>query len=422
MKRTQLPWRDALARILTATPPLEPVDRPTTADLHGCVLAKPAAARWNLPPTNVSVMDGYAAHSGDLEGDQPVVLKLAGESAAGHPMNTVLPRGHVARISTGAVLPEGADIVVPQEDTRREGDRLHVDLEAFGDVTPLRWVRAAGSDVRRDETVLFAGQRLLAGDLAMAASAGHTTLTIHPPPRVAIVSTGDELLAREQTPSQGPRPGSIISSNDLMLAAAVRDAGGTPIDLGIAPDDPQGLAAVLREALRHDVVLTTGGVSVGDHDLVAETFSSLGVTFDFHGIALRPGKPLAYGRGGNTVVLGLPGNPASAWVTFRLFGAPTIAKLRGERDCEAPASIEVRLRNRARGAGRRTHMLRAQLFDDGTASILDTQVSGNLRSLCRVDALIEVPAGLAEIAAGEQAVAFPMHPFSPRRAAPCPSS
>ncbi|MEM6290777.1 MAG: gephyrin-like molybdotransferase Glp [Myxococcota bacterium] len=403
-RRPLLPWADALAQVLDAATPLPVAAVPTEADLHGQVLGADVHAQWDLPSADVSVMDGYAARTADLADPTPR-LRRVGESAAGHPMATSVEPGCAARISTGAVVPAGADVVIPQEDVRVEADALMVDRDAFGVVEAGRWIRRRGSDVMRDDVVLPAGQRLRAGDLAMAASTGNVTLPVHRRPRVAIVSTGDELVPRGQTPP----PGRVVSSNDLMLTAAIRAAGGVPVDHGHAPDDAQGLAAVLRGALEADIVVTTGGISVGDHDLVAATFASEGVTWAFHGIALRPGKPLAFGRRGSACVFGLPGNPASTFACFELFVAPAIRRRLGVQQA-APPTTEVTLRTAAKGAGSRTHFVRARLHDDGSASVLDTQTSGNLRSLCGVDCMIEVPSGVAGLNAGDTATAYPTAP------------
>ncbi len=403
-RRPLLPWRDALDQVLDAATPL-PIDScPTEPERHGQVLGADVLAQWDLPSADVSVMDGYAARTTDLTAAAPILTRL-GESAAGHPMAETVPSGSAARISTGAVVPDGADVVIPQEDVRVHGDTLHVDREAFGAVEPGRWIRRRGSDVREGDVVLSEGLRLRAGDLAMAASTGNVTLPVRRRPRVAIVSTGDELVPRGHTPP----PGRVVSSNDLMLTAAITAAGGIPVDHGHAPDDAEGLATVLRGALDADLVVTTGGISVGDHDLVASTFASLGVTWAFHGIALRPGKPLAFGRCGEACVFGLPGNPASTFACFELFVASAIRRRLGVQQA-APPTCVVTLRTAARGAGARTHFVRARLHEDGSASALDTQTSGNLRSLCAVDCMIEVPAGVAGLQPGDTATAYPTAP------------
>jgi molybdopterin molybdotransferase len=352
------------------------------------------------------MMDGYAARAADIAAASPV-LAIVGESAAGRPAAETLPAGHAMRISTGAVLPEGADIVVPQEDTDRDGNTLRIDRQRFGEVRAGRWLRARASDFAEGEVVLTAGQTLGPGDVALAASTGHETLVVHRRPVIAIVSTGDELVPLGTRPA----PGQIVSSNGFMLAAQVEDAGGIVVDHGIAPDDPAALRRALAEALRADVVVTSGGISVGDHDLVGRTFTDLGCAFAFHGVALRPGKPTAFGRAGSTLVFGLPGNPASSLTTFALFVRPALRRLLGVRGDVRPATLAVQLRNEAEGAGRRAHFVRARLHTDGTATILATQVSGDLRSIRDFDAFVEVPAGVGSIPAGGRAQALLFDPW-----------
>lgn len=396
-----LPWREALAHIEQAVCPADPVDAPVDVQTRGMVLAEDVCSAWDIPSADVSVMDGYAARASDLIGAR-VTLTRAGESAAGHPMHGPLMKGGAARISTGAVLPPGADLVIPQEDVSARPDEVIVDLEAFGAVSPGRWVRARGSEVDAGAVVLPAGRRLSAADLAVAASTGNTTVRVHPRPRVAVVSTGDELVPRGQTPP----PGKVVSSNDLLLRGAIAEVGGIAVDFGIAPDEPRALRSTLADALECDLVVTSGGISVGDHDIVASTLGSLGISWAVHGILLRPGKPLAFGSGDGRHVFGLPGNPASTWVTFTLFVAPAIRRHLGVRGSVLPPMVRVRLRAPAPGAGGRAHLVRAQLHADGTATPLHSQTSGNVRSMAGADALIEVPPDAGPLAAGSEVDAF----------------
>lgn len=405
-----IPWRDALKKVTSAVQPAPPTDAPVDPSSLGVVLAQDVRSRWDCPSADVSVMDGFAARTLDLVGERPRLARV-GESAAGHPMDVALAPGTAARISTGAVLPAASDVVIPQEDVTASDTEVIVDMGKLGEVAPGRWVRRRGSEVRENEVVLQAGRRLSAADLAVAASTGTTRLRVHPRPRVAIVSTGDELVPRGTV----PRPGAVINSNDLLLCAAVQQVGGIPVEHGIAPDDPRGLRATLERALDCDIVVTTGGISVGDHDLVARTFESLGIEWAVHGILLRPGKPLAFGSGprdgAKRHVFGLPGNPASAWVTCSLFVAPAIRRHMGVRGDLLPPTQTVELRNAARGAGRRAHLVRAFLHGDGTASTLESQTSGDVRSMGGADALIEVPPGMDELAAGTVTDAFVLNPW-----------
>lgn len=401
-----VPWRDALQCVLETVEPSAVVTAPVEVRTMGTVLAEDVHAHWDFPSADVSVMDGYAARSADLVGTRPV-LRRVGESAAGHPLGLALTTAQTARISTGAVLPSGADLVIPQEDVQASGGEVAVDLAAFGEVQPGRWVRRKGSELRDGDVVLQAGRRLGAADLAVAASTGNTSVQVHARPRVAIVSTGDELVPRGTHPAAGK----VVSSNDLLLSAAVVQAGGVPVDCGIAPDDPDGLRAALAKAMAHDFVVTSGGISVGDHDLVARTFAELGVDWAVHGILLRPGKPLAFGSGPSTHVFGLPGNPASSWVTFCLFVAPAIRRHLGVRGELLPPTTAVELRNPAPGAGRRAHLVRAELHGDGTATALGSQTSGDVRSMGGADALLEVPAGTPSLPAGSSTRAFLLNPW-----------
>jgi molybdopterin molybdotransferase len=231
---------------------------------------------------------------------------------------------------------------------------------------------------------------------------------VHRRPGVALVSTGDELVPI----GAAVGPGRITSTNAMMLAAQVARAGGTAHDLGIAPDDPERLTAVLRGAVAsHDVLVTTGGASVGDHDLVPHVLESLGCRFVFAGIALRPGKPTAYGQLGHTHVFVLPGNPASALVTFELLVRPALRRLQGVRGDVRPRTLPVRLRNAAPGAGRRAHYVRAQLHGDGSATVLDDQVSGSLGSIRDFDALVVVPVGSVGLTAEATADAIVVDPW-----------
>lgn len=399
---------EALARVLAECRPL-PVEPSDPQHACGRLLAEPLHARWPLPGADVSTMDGWAVRAADLSpGPAPphdpsaaaspdlssgpaaslAALRVRGESAAGHPLAAPLGPGEAARISTGAVLPPGADAVVAQEDTTRRGDLLLIDRARAGDVRPGHFVRRAGSDIEAGALLLSAGTALRAGDVALAVGAGHPTLPVRRAPRVAILCTGDELVP----PGAAPVRGQVVSSNGLMLACLVRDAGGHPLDLGLVGDDLGPLRAALRHALEiADVVVTSGGISVGDHDLVFPALAELGLVPRFRRVRVRPGRPLTFGRLGEALVFALPGNPASTFVGFHLFVRPALRALAGDPSPTRPLR-RVTLAAPAEGAGRRTHYVRARLAGD-LAEPLPAQASGALTSLRGCDALVVVPPG-----------------------------
>lgn len=383
----------ALARVLAECAPLAP-ERVDLLGARGRILAADVRARWPLPGADVSTMDGWAVRAADLFpvpsdiSASAAILKIAGESAAGHPQSTPLAEGTAARISTGAVLPSGADAVVAQEDTERRGDELRVDLLRAGAVAPGHFVRRAGSDVALDDLLLTTGTDLSAGDLALACAAGHTALAVHRAPRVGILCTGDELVP----PGCPPGHGQIVSSNGLLLATLIHEAGAIPLDLGLVRDDPDALREALTRGLSQcDVVLTSGGISVGDHDLVYPALHALGLRPAFRRVRVRPGRPLTFGRIDDVLVFALPGNPASTFVGFELFVRPALRTLAGHPRPRRPLR-RVTLAAAAEGAGKRAHYVRARLRD-GRAEPLPNQASGALTSLRGCDALLAIPPG-----------------------------
>lgn len=379
---------DALARVLAACAPLPP-ERCDLLAAHGRVLAAPLHARHSLPGADVSTMDGWAVRAADLSsGTSTCELVIAGESAAGHPSPAALGPGQAARISTGAVLPPGADAVVAQEDTTRAGDRLRVDLTRAGALAPGHFVRRAGSDLLAGAEILAPGALLRAGDLALAAGAGHDSVLVHRAPRVTILSSGDELVPIGCPPGHGQ----VVSSNGLMLTCQARAAGALVRDLGIVRDDPEALKAALAAAAADaDVVLVSGGISVGDHDLVWPTLLALGAAPLFRRVRMRPGRPLALARLGDALVFALPGNPASSFVAFELFARPALRRLAGHPHASRPRR-RFPLAAPAQGDRRRTHFVRAALTD-GRAQPLPSQLSGALTSLRGCDLLVIVPPG-----------------------------
>jgi molybdopterin molybdotransferase len=313
---------EALQRVLDSVTPL-PSEEVPVASAHGRVLAAPLASRRTQPGADLSAMDGYAARAADLAAS--ATLKLVGASAAGRPYAGSLKPGETVRIFTGALLPAGADTVIPQEDAKTEGDRV-----ALPASKPGQYVRRKGLDFSEGQVLLEAGRRVSARDISLIAAMDYGTVPVAHRPRVAILATGDELVP----PGSGAGPERTVASNPLSLAALLRSEGAETVDLGVAPDNLDAIAATIRKArgAGNDVLVTLGGASVGEHDLVARALRAEGIAIDFHRVALRPGRPMLLGFAGAMRVLGLPGNPVSSFVCAVLFLVPLLRKLQGRRD------------------------------------------------------------------------------------------
>ena len=318
-KQPLLPVDEARARIL-ATLHTTPVEHVPLAEALGRVLAEEAIARRTQPPADLSAMDGYAVRAEDVA-SVPATLKLVGEAPAGGFYSEQLNKGEAVRIFTGAALPRGADTIVIQEDTERDGDKVVVNEAS----KPGRHVRACGLDFRTGDAGMPAGRKLTPADIAFAAAMNLATLSVHKRPVIAFFSTGDELVP----PGTEPGPNQIISANNDGIAALILEAGGIPLDLGIAPDRVGAIREAAERARDADMLVTLGGASVGDHDLVQKALAPLGLEIDFWKIAMRPGKPLMYGALGDIPMLGLPGNPVSALVCGTLFLQPAIRRMQG---------------------------------------------------------------------------------------------
>lgn len=310
---------EALDRILAGVEVL-PSEAVPLANARARVLAADLAATLTQPPFDASAMDGYAVRGADVA-VLPATLNVIGESAAGHGFHQPITRGQAVRIFTGAPLPPGADAIVIQENTRRDGDSVRV---VDGRPDPDH-VRPRGADFAFGAILMRAARVLDARALTLAAAMGHGTLPCVKPPVVAILATGDELVP----PGTPPGRDQIVCSNPYGLAAMIEAAGGIPRFLGIAADTAEALADKLGEARGADILVTTGGASVGDHDLVAPVLQKEGMALDFWNIAMRPGKPLIFGRLGATRVLGLPGNPISSLICARVFLVPLMRALQG---------------------------------------------------------------------------------------------
>ena len=322
--RNLLSVADALQRVLEHAAPL-PTEKVPLSEAAGLVLVAPLKALRTQPPADVSAMDGYAVRAADVA-NAPVRLKVIGEVAAGRPFGQALGAGEAARIFTGGVVPQGADAIVIQEQTKRDG--VYVEVEKGS--PKGRHIRVQGLDFMAGDEMLAAGHRLTARDLALAAGMNHPLVPVHRRPKVVLFATGDELVPAGAEPA----PGQIVSSNNYAIGALARAEGATVEDFGIVGDRLDDTIAAVQRARESgaDILVTSGGASVGDYDLVQKAFTAEGMTLAFWRLALRPGRPLMNGRLGGMHVLGVPGNPVSAFVCGFLFLVPLIRRLAGRSD------------------------------------------------------------------------------------------
>jgi molybdopterin molybdotransferase len=392
----------ALARITAAFRPL-PVETVSLGEALGRVLAEDVEARVSQPPQTVSAMDGYAVRTADLEAT-PVTLTQIGEAPAGGAYAGTLQPGETVRIFTGGPLPDGADAIVIQEDVDAEDGRITVRQA----VAPGTYVRPAGLDFRAGDVGIEAGRLLTARDIGLAAAMNVPWLRVRRRPRIAILSTGDELVM----PGEPLGPHQLIGSNGVSLAGFVTACGGEPINLGIARDSRDSLAALAESARGADLLVTSGGASVGKHDLVREVLGERGLALDFWKIAMRPGKPLMFGHLGEIPLLGLPGNPVSTVVCAVLFLGPVIDVMLGHALAERPRET-ARLGAPLGANDRRQDYLRAHLsYDTGggrVATPFERQDSSMFATLAHADCLIVRPPHAPAIEAGEavEIVPFP---------------
>jgi molybdopterin molybdotransferase len=384
---------EARARILAPLRPLASEIVPIT-DAWGRVLAAPVVARLTQPPEDVSAMDGYAVRAADAVAG--AVLRQIGEAPAGHPFGGVVGAGEAVRIFTGSFMPAGADAVLLQEDAAAAGDQIGVNAG----VPVGRHVRPRGQDFAAGDTVLAPGQRLTARQIGLAAAANHAWLTVHRRPSVAILATGDEICL----PGNPVPPGGIVSSNSFMLAALVRAAGGLATILPVAGDTADAIAEIAGTALGADLLVTSGGASVGTHDLVQAGLARHGFALDFWKIAMRPGKPMIFGRIGTLPVLGLPGNPVSAAVCAVLFLVPALRRLQGLPG-DAPARVRAVAGAAVRANDHRADHLRAGLNRDDAGRLVATphqkQDSAMLSLLSQAECLVLRAPHAAAVRAGD---------------------
>ncbi|MFT4241058.1 MAG: molybdopterin molybdotransferase MoeA [Acidovorax sp.] len=382
-----MPLDDALARLLAQAAPLPGIDTVRTLDADGRVLAQDCISPLHVPPLDNSAMDGYALRRADVAAPG-AVLAVTQRIAAGSTGSALQP-GTAARIFTGAPVPEGADAIVMQEDCEALADGA-VRINAVP--APGQWIRRAGEDIARGAVVLRAGTRLTPAELGLAASIGLHQLAVARRPRMALFSTGDELAMPGEVPPEQMRPGAIYNSNRFFLRAMLQRLGCAVTDLGIVPDRRDATIAALREAAQgHDLIVTSGGVSVGEEDHVKPAVQALGA-LDLWQIAMKPGKPFAYGRIGAAHFMGLPGNPVSSFMTFAVLVRPFVLRLQGVVDV-APKSIAARAFFTWARADKRREFLRVRRNAEGGLELFANQSSGVLTSAAWGDGVVDNPAG-----------------------------
>jgi molybdopterin molybdotransferase len=396
-RKPLMPVREALDFLLAAARPVAGVEQVATLEANGRVLAEDQASTLDVPSADNTQMDGYAVRATDCASGA-ARLKVAQRIPAGH-VGSFLEPGTAARIFTGALVPEGADAVVMQEQCEADGDTVTVRHAP----RPGEWIRRTGEDVRAGSIILPAGTRLRSQELGLAASVGLASLPVHRRVRVAVFFTGDELAM----PGEPLAPGAIYNSNRFTLRGLLENFGCEFTDYGIVPDSLQATRDTLRAAARqHDLIITSGGVSVGEEDHIKPAVEAEG-RLNMWQIAVKPGKPLAFGevrRGeaadGSAFFLGLPGNPVSSFVTFLLFVRPFLLRLQGVSGDLSPKAIPMRADFDWPKADRRNEFLRARINDQGGLELFPNQGSGVLTSTVWADGLIDNPPGQA-IARGD---------------------
>jgi len=391
---------DALTKIRDSIAPVA-IEEVFVTEALGRVLAADVIAEVSHPPQAVSAMDGYAVRAEDVP-TAPTTLKMIGEAAAGHVFSGSVGPGECTRIFTGGALPNGADTVIIQEDTEINGDQISM-LEA---PKPGQWVRAEGLDFACGKTLIPAGQLLSARDLGLAAAAGATWLKVRQKPRVAVLATGDEVVM----PGAPRRPDQIVSSNSIALVGYAQVFGAGAVSLGVAADRPESLREKLNDAKGFDLLVTSGGASVGDHDLVQSVSGDQGMELGFYKIAMRPGKPLIFGQLGQTFLLGLPGNPVSTGVTAAIFMRAAIEQLLGLTP--APLYQAATLGRDLPKNGKRLDFMRAKLTpnSDGlpTATPFERQDSSMMALFAEADCLVMREIGAPAASAGDTVKIVPL--------------
>lgn len=392
---------DVLAELLTLARPLAGTEAVSTFEADARVLAQDLVSELQVPPQDNSSMDGYAVRSAEIA-DEGAVLPVSQRIPAGSVAQALVP-GSAARIFTGAQIPPGADAVVMQEDTEAAGEQV---VRILGVPRPGQWIRRSGEDVKRGSVVLARGERLSPAALGLAASIGMDQLLVARRPRVALFSTGDELVMPGDVPPAQMKPGTIYNSNRFFMTALLRRLQCEVSDYGIVPDRLDATQQALQRAAgEHDLILTCGGVSVGEEDHVKPAVQSLG-SLDLWQIAMKPGKPFAYGTVGGAHFIGLPGNPVSSFLTFLLLVRPFLLKLQGATRL-APKTVRLPAHFSLPRSDKRREFLRGRLDGEGGIQLFPNQSSGVLTSMVWGDGLVDNPAGCT-IAHGDPVSFMPL--------------
>jgi molybdopterin molybdotransferase len=388
----------ALEKILYHIQPLG-FEKVPILEALGRVIGEDIYAKRDIPPLDNSGMDGYVMRWEDIQSasdHHPIRLEVVEDLPAGSIPTKTLGRGQAFRIMTGAPIPKGADTVIPVEDTKQE-DRF---VSIFKVVPPGRHIRKAGEDVKKGERVISVGDLIRPAEIGMLASLGRSFVSVYQRPLVAILCTGDELVDVDESLDEVK----IVSSNSYTLAAQVKDCGAIPIQLGIAKDRKEEIKEKLLQGLRADVLISSAGISVGDYDFVKDVLNDLGMEMVFWKVAMKPGKPLAFGRIGGKPVFGLPGNPVSSMVSFEQFVRPSLLKMMGYRQLFRPI-IEAILKEDICKEPERRHFIRASVSfekDRYFVAITGAQGSGILKSMVKANGLVVIPEDREKVKAGEK--------------------
>ena len=390
---------DEARKIILEKIKVQGTEKVSISEALGRILSEDIIARRNNPPMDNSAMDGYALKAKDIElatSENPIKLEIIEDLAAGYSPKMTIQSGQAVRIMTGAPIPEGADAVIMQEDTERNENSVQVK-----DKAEIREnIRDAGEDVREGETVIKKGAKLLPAHIGMMAVVGRSSVLVGRRPSVAILSTGDEIKDLDDSLS-GP---CIYNSNGYMLAAQVKSAGGIPSYLGIARDNEEDLMEKFNWALQCDMVVSSGGVSVGDYDLVKASLKKMGQEMLFWKVAMKPGKPLAFGRIDDVPIFGLPGNPVSSFVSFEQFVRPSIRKMMGASQL-SHLLVQAKLTHTVHKKAGRQHFLSAYVkWENGTCTVSPTQEQGSgiLKSTVNANGLLIFPLELTEMTKGTE--------------------